>query len=181
MGLAGQGVSDAPGSGKAGSSGLRLGLSGEAEEGEALSLEPEPELPHVIRSRCEVPECPNVVELTRKGNERRFCRKHRTFAAMNELVQEQPHSERGSTRRFIGEVINEPDVKEKIRRLINRALELRGLEWGYCPKCKGRVRAEVADIKGRVTSLVLLLQEAEGKPQQAEEGGLTIVVERPAR
>jgi hypothetical protein len=84
---------------------------------------------------------------------------------------------RGQTRRTIGTVINEEEVRQKLRDLIDQIMELNGLAWGHCPNCKKKVQVEVPDLKGRVDAFIKLLEQAEGKPQDGENAGTTVVVE----
>lgn len=85
---------------------------------------------------------------------------------------------RGRTRQDIGEILNDEERRAKIRTLVDNVLELQGVEWGYCPKCKQKVQVQTADLKGRIDGLIKLLEQAEGKPQDGQSLGTTLVIER---
>lgn len=88
---------------------------------------------------------------------------------------------RGRARQRIGQVLNEDEQLEKIRKLIDEVLELKGTAWGYCPNCKKRMTVEVPDLKGRIDGAIKLLEQAEGKPKEDGDAGIVIEVVRPPR
>ena len=65
--------------------------------------------------------------------------------------------------------------------LVDQVLDLRGVQWGFCPVCSKKVQVEVADLKGRIDGMIKLLEQAEGKPRDEDAGGTMIVVVRPPR
>ena len=81
----------------------------------------------------------------------------------------------------MGELLNSEQRIAKIETLIDNVLELTGVVWGFCPKCRSKVQVEVPDLKGRVDGIIKLLEQSEGKPRDGEQAGTTIIVERPAR
>lgn len=87
---------------------------------------------------------------------------------------------RGTARKTIGEMVNEKLTPERVGELVDTILDLKGLQWGFCTACKKHVQVEVKDGPKIVSSLKELLEQAEGRAQAEEAGGLTIVVERPA-
>lgn len=91
-------------------------------------------------------------------------------------MSDQPR--RGLARSVIGDTVNDPSVKAKIEALIDQALSLTGVVNAMCPNCHKPIKVEVKDVKKQLEALVVLLEQAEGKPGQ-EEAGVTIIVERP--
>lgn len=80
----------------------------------------------------------------------------------------------------MGRVINEVIDADKIRTLIDEAMELKGLVRVYCPNCRKSLMAEAKDLSKTIEVLTKLLEQAEGRPQGEEAGGVVLVVERPA-
>jgi len=89
-----------------------------------------------------------------------------------------PDQTRGLFRQTLGDVINEDEMREKIRVFIDKVWDLTGLTYGHCTQCKKRVQVEIPDLKKQADVLISLLHEAEGRPVDGEQGGTTIVVER---
>lgn len=87
-------------------------------------------------------------------------------------------AKRGQARSTFRDVVNEETTAERVRELVDQALNINGLINVYCPQCKRMLKAEAPNVKGRIDALVALLEQAEGKPGN-EEAGVTIVVERP--
>ena len=86
---------------------------------------------------------------------------------------------RGRARATFLEVVNEATTREKVRELVDQALNLNGLVYGHCSSCGKRTQVEVGDVKRRVEALVALREQAEGKPS-SEAGETMIIIERPA-
>ena len=89
--------------------------------------------------------------------------------------------QRGKARQELGEILNSKERRAKLNELVDQVLDLRGVQWGFCPVCSKKVQVEVADLKGRIDGMIKLLEQAEGKPRDDEAGGTTIVVVRPPR
>lgn len=81
---------------------------------------------------------------------------------------------------LLAEVLRSDATREKIERLVDEALSLNTLAWGFCPKCKQRVQVEIPDTKKRVDAVAALFAEAYGKPgtTDAEAAGVTLIVKR---
>ena len=96
-------------------------------------------------------------------------------------TSEEPRSQRGKARQELGEILNSDDRREKLNMLVDQVLDLKGVQWGFCPNCKKKVQVEVSDLKGRIDGMIKLLEQAEGKPRDEDSAGTTIVVHRPPR
>lgn len=84
-------------------------------------------------------------------------------------------------RGLIAEVLNETATKTKIRDLIDRCLDLKGLVKVHCPECRRHLMAEYPDVKKQADALLAFTSEAWGKPKDDSMAGTTIIVERPPR
>lgn len=87
---------------------------------------------------------------------------------------------KGAARATFREVVNESTTRERVQRLVDDIFEMKRLAWSTCPDCRKRVQVEIPDLRGQVTTLVELLEQAEGKPE-GEVGGVSIVVKRLQR
>jgi hypothetical protein len=85
---------------------------------------------------------------------------------------------RGKTRQELGEILNSEDRRKRLGELVDQVMDLKGVQWGFCPVCSKKVQVEVADLKGRVDGMIKLLEQAEGKPQDEQSAGVTLIVER---
>lgn len=96
------------------------------------------------------------------------------------MARKSAEAEAEHPRNIVAEVLAENATREKIEALLDRALDLKGLAWGYCPGCKKRIQVEVPDLKKQVDALTSLLDQAYGKPgtTDAEAGGVTLIVNR---
>ena len=94
---------------------------------------------------------------------------------------ERESSQRGKARQELGEILNSPKRRKALDTLVDQVLDLRGVQWGFCPVCSKKVQVEVADLKGRIDGMIKLLEQAEGKPRDEDAGGTMIVVVRPPR
>ena len=86
--------------------------------------------------------------------------------------------QRGKARQELGEILNSKERRAKLNELVDQVLDLRGVQWGFCPVCSKKVQVEVADLKGRIDGMIKLLEQAEGKPRDEDSAGLTLLVER---
>src|SRR5690348_4521882 len=87
---------------------------------------------------------------------------------------------KGAARRVIQDAINTAVTPERVAELIDRILELEGFQTGYCSQCRQSVKVAVTDFPKIVVALRELLEQAEGRPASGEEGGVTLIVKRPA-
>lgn len=101
--------------------------------------------------------------------------------ATEDSSEQKPESQRGKARQELGEILNSDDRRQKLNTLVDQVLDLKGVQWGYCPVCSKKVQVEVSDLKGRIDGMIKLLEQAEGKPRDEDAGGTTIIVNRPLR
>ena len=94
---------------------------------------------------------------------------------------EAPKPSRGKARQELGGILHDDEIVKSLRSLVKQVLNLKGVQWGFCPVCSKKVQVEVADLKGRIDGVIKLLEQAEGKPRDDDAGGTTIVVVRPPR
>lgn len=88
---------------------------------------------------------------------------------------------RKPVRETVGDVLVEGVTKQKIRRLLDTALESTILVDAECPECgHAPIRAAAPDIKKQLDVLVALLEQAEGRPGQGAPGETNIIIERPS-
>jgi hypothetical protein len=57
---------------------------------------------------------------------------------------------------------------EQIRAALKDAVESVKSAWAYCPKCRGKVKADFPDHTARINALKLALEHGYGKPGQAK-------------
>ena len=100
--------------------------------------------------------------------------------ATPELSEEAPPlvPSRGKARQELGGILNDDEIVKSLRSLVKQVLNLKGVQWGYCPVCSKKVQVEVADLKGRIDGVIKLLEQAEGMPRDEDSAGLTLLVER---
>jgi hypothetical protein len=58
---------------------------------------------------------------------------------------------------------------EQIQRIINEAVDATKSAWGYCPKCREKVKADFPDHNGRINALKLALEHGYGKPGTSKD------------
>lgn len=78
----------------------------------------------------------------------------------------------------INERLGDPAV---IDALVSDALAAEIFVDAECPDCGAKkLKVKAPDIKKRVDTLIALLEQGEGRPEQRAPGALQIVVQRPA-
>lgn len=100
-------------------------------------------------------------------------------AARSAAAGRESRARRGSARQTCLEVVNSALTEERVEEFVNGLLGMTTQQWAHCPDCRKKVQVEVPDFKRQLDGLVVLLEQAEGKPEQVEVG-VTFVVERPA-
>ncbi len=75
--------------------------------------------------------------------------------------------------------INRKITPENIDALIDKALNAEATAIVTCPHCSQSFKTELPDVKKSVDTLVAIIQEAEGRPEQRQPEATRVIVMRP--
>ena len=83
-------------------------------------------------------------------------------------------------RRVIADALTEGITKERVTALVDAAFESEIVATFVCEECGHAMKARAPDLKKQVDSMVALLEQAEGRPEQRQPEATTVIIERPA-
>jgi len=83
-------------------------------------------------------------------------------------------------RRVIADALTEGITKERVTALVDAAFESEIVATFVCEECGHPMKAKAPDLKKQVDSMVALLEQAEGRPEQRQPEATTVIIERPA-
>lgn len=86
-----------------------------------------------------------------------------------------------SVRKLLADAVSANYSEADITAIIEAAKGAEASAAAECPECGHGMRVKVPDFKKQLETLVALLEQAEGKAQQAVPEATTVIVERPAR
>lgn len=86
-----------------------------------------------------------------------------------------------SLREHIRVAVAEATTLAHVRQLIDNVFATSKATLVTCPECGEEFKAPLPDVKTQVTTLVDLLEQAEGKAEQKPTEATTVVIERAAR
>lgn len=82
-------------------------------------------------------------------------------------------------RAHVATVLGEAATLEAVRQLMWDSLATEKATTVDCPECGHEFRAKLPDIKQRTDAVLAYLEQAEGKPKEAQTAATTVVVVRP--
>lgn len=82
-------------------------------------------------------------------------------------------------RKVIGDALAVGITRERITGLIDAAFASEIVAVATCEKCHARMKVRIPDLKKQVDSMVALLEQAEGRPEQRQPEATVVVIERP--
>lgn len=85
-----------------------------------------------------------------------------------------------SLREHIRTAVAEATTLEHVRQLIDNVFATSKATMVQCPDCGSEFKAPLPDVKTQVTTLVDLLEQAEGKAEQKPTEATTVIIERAA-
>lgn len=83
------------------------------------------------------------------------------------------------TRKMIADALTEGVTKARIAGVLDAAFEEEILVDAVCEDCGGKLKIRRPDVKRQVDTLVAFIEQAEGKPEQAQPEATTVIIERP--
>ncbi len=86
-----------------------------------------------------------------------------------------------SVRRLVSEAVTEGYTKQDVADIIEAAKGAVTKASAECPECGHEMRVQVPDFKKQLETLISLLEQAEGKAEQAKPEATQVIIERPAR
>jgi hypothetical protein len=84
-------------------------------------------------------------------------------------------------RRQLADAVAKHYGEEDIAAIIEAAKGAETSSAAECPECGTTMRVKVPDFRKQLETLIALLEQAEGKAQQAQPEQTTVIIERPAR
>ncbi len=82
-------------------------------------------------------------------------------------------------RQKIARIVNSDATEEAIRDLLAEALNLQTHATAVCVDCGGEMRVTVRDVKKAADTLIALIEQSEGRPEQRQAEATAITIVRP--
>lgn len=82
-------------------------------------------------------------------------------------------------RATLGEVLDEASTRDRIRQIVHDALDSEHARKVECPECGTEFRAKLPDVTKQVQTIIALLEQKEGRPEQRSPEATVVTIVRP--